>query len=118
MVKYVTITKRLLASQKMTSIYGVRAQLQCDDICAEDSFPVWAERASPYSLTADTRGRQLFAALKWFVTGLLVRSCGICGGTKWRWGRFSPSSSVSPAIVVRSTNYSTITLMCHPGNAQ
>jgi hypothetical protein len=25
---------------------------------------------------------------------------------------------VSPAIVVRSTNYSTITLMYHPGNAQ
>jgi hypothetical protein len=45
-------------------------------------------------------------------------SCGICGGTKWRWGRFSPSSSVSLAIVVRSTNYSTITLMYHPGNAQ
>jgi hypothetical protein len=45
-------------------------------------------------------------------------SCGICGGAKWRWGRFSPSSSVSPAIVVRSTNYSTITLIYHPGNAQ
>jgi hypothetical protein len=30
-------------------------------------------------------------------------------------GRFSPSSSVSPAIVVRSTNYSTITFMYHPG---
>jgi hypothetical protein len=30
-------------------------------------------------------------------------------------GRFSPSSSVSPAMVVRSTNYSTITLMYHPG---
>jgi hypothetical protein len=29
-------------------------------------------------------------------------------------GRFSPSTSVSPAIVVRSTNYSTITLM-YPG---
>jgi hypothetical protein len=33
-------------------------------------------------------------------------------------GRFSQSSSVSPAIVVRSTNYSTITLMYHPGNVQ
>jgi hypothetical protein len=33
-------------------------------------------------------------------------------------GRFSPNSSVSPAIVVRSTNYSTITLIYHPGNAQ
>jgi hypothetical protein len=30
-------------------------------------------------------------------------------------GRFSPSTSVSPAIVVRSTNYSTIALMYHPG---
>jgi hypothetical protein len=30
-------------------------------------------------------------------------------------GRFSPSSSVSPAIVVRSTNYSTITLIHHSG---
>jgi hypothetical protein len=30
-------------------------------------------------------------------------------------GRFSPSSSVSPAIVVRSTNYSKITLMYHQG---
>jgi hypothetical protein len=44
-------------------------------------------------------------------------SCGICDGTKWCWGMFSSSSSVSPAIVVRSTNYSTIT-MYHPGNAQ
>jgi hypothetical protein len=33
-------------------------------------------------------------------------------------GRFSPSTSVSPAIVVRSTSYSTITLMYHPGNVQ
>jgi hypothetical protein len=30
-------------------------------------------------------------------------------------GRFSPSSSVSPAVVVRSINYSTITLIYHPG---
>jgi hypothetical protein len=30
-------------------------------------------------------------------------------------GRFSSSTSVSPAIVVRSTNYSTITLIYHPG---
>jgi hypothetical protein len=29
-------------------------------------------------------------------------------------GRFSPSTSVSPAIVVRSTNYSTITLIYNP----
>jgi hypothetical protein len=30
-------------------------------------------------------------------------------------GRFSPSTSVSPAIVVHSTNYSTVTLIYHPG---
>jgi hypothetical protein len=30
-------------------------------------------------------------------------------------GRFSPSTSVSPAIVVRSTKYTTIILMYHPG---
>jgi hypothetical protein len=30
-------------------------------------------------------------------------------------GRFSPSTSVSPAIVIRSTNYSTVTLIYHPG---
>jgi hypothetical protein len=30
-------------------------------------------------------------------------------------GKFSPSTSVSPAIVVRSTNYSTITLIYHLG---
>jgi hypothetical protein len=36
------------------------------------------------------------------------------GWEKVALGRFSPSSSVSPAIVVRSTNYSTIILMYHP----
>jgi hypothetical protein len=33
--------------------------------------------------------------------------------TKWRWGRFSPSTSVSPANL-HSTNCSTITLIYHP----
>jgi hypothetical protein len=69
-------------------------------------------------------GRAIAQAVsRWLPTAALwVRnrtySCGICGGTKWRWGRFSPSTSVSPAIVVRSTNYSTITLMYQPGNVQ
>jgi hypothetical protein len=66
MVNYVKITERLFASRKRTSICGARAQLQC-----EDSFLVWAERASPHSLTVDVRGRQLFAELQWLVTGLL-----------------------------------------------
>jgi hypothetical protein len=35
-----------------------RARLQCDGTCAEDNFRVWAERKSPYSLTADMRSRQ------------------------------------------------------------
>jgi hypothetical protein len=34
--------------------------------------------------------------------------------TKWRWGRFSPSTSVSPANL-HSTNCSTITLIYHLG---
>jgi hypothetical protein len=34
--------------------------------------------------------------------------------TKWRWGRFSPSTSVSPANF-HSTNCSTITLIYHLG---
>jgi hypothetical protein len=34
--------------------------------------------------------------------------------TKWSWGRFSPSTSVSPANF-HSTNCSTITLMYHLG---
>jgi hypothetical protein len=32
---------------------------------------------------------------------------GFCDGQKWRWGRFSPSTSVSPANL-HSTNFSTI----------
>jgi hypothetical protein len=35
----------------------------------------------------------------------------------WRWGRFSPSTSVSPANL-HSTNFSTITITYHPGLAQ
>jgi hypothetical protein len=34
--------------------------------------------------------------------------------TKWRWGRFSLSASVSPANL-HSTNFSTITIIYHPG---
>jgi hypothetical protein len=37
--------------------------------------------------------------------------------TKWRWGRFSPSTSVSPANLY-STNLSTITITYHPGLVQ
>jgi hypothetical protein len=37
--------------------------------------------------------------------------------TKWRWGRFSPSTSVSPANL-HSTNCSTITLIYHLGLVQ
>jgi hypothetical protein len=34
--------------------------------------------------------------------------------TKWRWGRFSPSTSVSPANLY-STNFSTINIAYHLG---
>jgi hypothetical protein len=37
--------------------------------------------------------------------------------TKWRWGRFSPSTSDSPANV-HSTNSSTITITYQPGLVQ
>jgi hypothetical protein len=37
--------------------------------------------------------------------------------TKWRWGRFSPSTSVSSANL-HSTNCSTITLIYHLGFVQ
>jgi hypothetical protein len=37
--------------------------------------------------------------------------------TKWRWGRFSPSASVSSANL-HSTNCSTITLIYHLGFVQ
>jgi hypothetical protein len=33
--------------------------------------------------------------------------------TKWRWGKLSASTSVSPANL-HSTNFSTITLTYHP----
>jgi hypothetical protein len=37
--------------------------------------------------------------------------------TKWRWGRFSPSTSVSPANL-HFTNFSTITITYQPGLVQ
>jgi hypothetical protein len=37
--------------------------------------------------------------------------------TKWRWGRFSQSTWVSPANL-HSTNFSTITITYHPELAQ
>jgi hypothetical protein len=46
-----------------------------------------------------------------------IWSCGVLWRTKWRWGRFSPSTSVSPANF-HSTNCSTITLIYHLGIVQ
>jgi hypothetical protein len=50
-----------------------------------------------------------------------VRSCGICGGQKWHWDRFSPSTSVSPGNS-HSTDCSTfiiiIIIIHHPGRVQ
>jgi hypothetical protein len=37
--------------------------------------------------------------------------------TKWRWGTFSPCTSVFPANL-HSTNFSTITITYHPGLVQ
>jgi hypothetical protein len=41
----------------------------------------------------------------------------MCLAAKWRWGRVSPSTSVSPANLY-STNFSTITITYHPGLVQ
>jgi hypothetical protein len=51
------------------------------------------------------------AASRWFPTAAArvqtrVWSSGVCG-TKWRWGRFSPSTSVSP-VNLYSTKFSII----------
>jgi hypothetical protein len=43
-----------------------------------------------------------------------VRSCGDLWWTKWHWGRFSPSTSVSPANS-HSTDCSTFVIIYHPG---
>jgi hypothetical protein len=58
---------------------------------------------------------QLDAIRTFFVQNALFGSLVPYHSCKVALGRFSPSSSVSPAIVVRSTNYSTIILMYHPG---
>jgi hypothetical protein len=42
---------------------------------------------------------------------------GFCDGQKWRWGRFSPRTSVSPANLY-CNNFSTITITYHPGMVQ
>jgi hypothetical protein len=71
-------------------------------------------------IKAVPRGRAIAqAASRWLPTAAArvrarVWSSGICGGQNWRWGRFSPSSSVSPANL-HSTNCSTITLIYHLG---
>jgi hypothetical protein len=67
------------------------------------------------------KGRAIAQAVsRWLPTGAVRGSKPDLGMWDLWWdkmalGRFSPSSSVSPAIVVHSTNYSTITLMSHPG---
>jgi hypothetical protein len=38
--------------------------------------------------------------------------------TKWRWGRFSPNTSVSRANLHYSTNFSTITITYQLGLVQ
>jgi hypothetical protein len=66
------------------------------------------------------RPRQAQAVSRWLPTAAVRGSKSDLGMWDLWWdkvalGRFSPSSSVSPSIGVRSTNYSTIILMYHPG---
>jgi hypothetical protein len=46
-----------------------------------------------------------------------VRSCGDLWWTKWHWGRFSPSTSVSPANL-HSTDCSIFIIIHNPGLVQ
>jgi hypothetical protein len=62
-----------------------------------------AKRVLPWSLVKEVPGELHGGSLE--------------GWTKWHWGRFSPSTSVSPANF-HSTNCSTITLIYHLGLAQ
>jgi hypothetical protein len=55
-----------------------------------------------------------FSILTYFDPGLVVWDLW---WTNWLWGRFSPSTSVSPANL-HSTNISTITITYHPGLVQ
>jgi hypothetical protein len=52
------------------------------------------------------------AASRWFPTeaGLVMWDLW---WTKWRWDRFSPSTSVSPANLHSTTNCSTVTTIYH-----
>jgi hypothetical protein len=71
--------------------------------------------------TKRERGRAIAQAVsRWLPTTAVRGSKPDLGMWDLWWdrvalGRFSPNTSVSPAIVVRSTNYSTITLIYHPG---
>jgi hypothetical protein len=38
--------------------------------------------------------------------------------TKWRWGRFPPSTSSVSSVNLHATNFSTITITYHPGLVQ
>jgi hypothetical protein len=71
----------------------------------ESTYSAMAQAVSRRLPTAAARVRAQF------------RSCGICGGeTNWHWGRFSPSTSVSPANL-HPTDCS-ILIIYHPGLVQ
>jgi hypothetical protein len=80
--------------------------------------------AELHSQSKERHGRAIAQAVsRWLPTAAVRGSKPDLGMWDLWWhkvalGRFSPSTSVSPAIVDRSTNYSTITLMYHPGNVQ
>jgi hypothetical protein len=51
-----------LSSVPAVKLRDSRARVPCNDTCAEDNFCVWAERRSPYFLTADKHFCSLLAA--------------------------------------------------------
>jgi hypothetical protein len=59
-------------------------------------------------------GRAIAQAVsRWLPTTAARVMCDLWW-TKWRWGRFSPSTSVSPANL-HSTNFSTVPIIYHLG---
>jgi hypothetical protein len=97
--------------------YLVQAILQ-KTILVELYFNILAANEYRKYIGRNENGRAMAQAVnRWFPTAAArvrarIWSCEILWWTKWRWGRFSPSTSVSP-VNLHSTNCSTIILIYH-----
>jgi hypothetical protein len=109
-------TSRFGISQSDPFICKTDWSFQLDFRHPMDLVPLGVE-----SINCFGKGRAIAQAVsRWLPTAAVRGSKPDLGMWDLWWdkvalGRFSPSTSVSPAIVVRSTNYSAITLIYHPG---